>query len=387
MRIATTVQRTRAALTGSSTGRYGRLLSDARDRAAAGRAPVAARGRRDRARLRVRRLRRGDRVRRPRGRAAEAANHHPDILVHGWNKVRLTLSHALRRAGSPTPTSRSPSASTRSPERTARSARERPPSRRICCYRWSRRNAMNDDEDLPEVARPYGAAARRRRRAAPHPGRGARSRVSPPRERAAAHPRGRAGRDQRVLRDRRVRARALAPHAARGDARRGRSAAPRWRSQQLEHIDDYISACQVGDHDGLDRHRRARRARARPPARGRARARRSATASRSRSRRSSPSLIISCAQHRSPARWCRSSTRSITPRRSPGGSRAAAASFRVAVPPVHRRCSPAVADRHPAPARRRHRTREPAAGTPDELKRLIAESTPAVSSTSARRAC
>jgi 4a-hydroxytetrahydrobiopterin dehydratase len=24
--------------------------------------------------------------------AAEAANHHPDILVHGWNKVRLQLS-------------------------------------------------------------------------------------------------------------------------------------------------------------------------------------------------------------------------------------------------------------------------------------------------------
>jgi 4a-hydroxytetrahydrobiopterin dehydratase len=24
--------------------------------------------------------------------AAEAANHHPDILVHGWNKVRVTLS-------------------------------------------------------------------------------------------------------------------------------------------------------------------------------------------------------------------------------------------------------------------------------------------------------
>lgn len=23
---------------------------------------------------------------------AEGANHHPDILVHGWNKVRLTLS-------------------------------------------------------------------------------------------------------------------------------------------------------------------------------------------------------------------------------------------------------------------------------------------------------
>lgn len=24
--------------------------------------------------------------------AAEAANHHPDILVHGWSNVRLTLS-------------------------------------------------------------------------------------------------------------------------------------------------------------------------------------------------------------------------------------------------------------------------------------------------------
>jgi 4a-hydroxytetrahydrobiopterin dehydratase len=26
------------------------------------------------------------------GGMAEAANHHPDILLHGWNKVRLTLS-------------------------------------------------------------------------------------------------------------------------------------------------------------------------------------------------------------------------------------------------------------------------------------------------------
>ena len=24
--------------------------------------------------------------------AAEETNHHPDILIHGWNKVRLTLS-------------------------------------------------------------------------------------------------------------------------------------------------------------------------------------------------------------------------------------------------------------------------------------------------------
>jgi 4a-hydroxytetrahydrobiopterin dehydratase len=26
------------------------------------------------------------------GEVAEEANHHPDILVHGWNKVRLSLS-------------------------------------------------------------------------------------------------------------------------------------------------------------------------------------------------------------------------------------------------------------------------------------------------------
>ena len=25
--------------------------------------------------------------------AAEVANHHPDILVHGWNKVRLSLTN------------------------------------------------------------------------------------------------------------------------------------------------------------------------------------------------------------------------------------------------------------------------------------------------------
>lgn len=25
--------------------------------------------------------------------AAEAANHHPDILVHGWNKVRLAMTN------------------------------------------------------------------------------------------------------------------------------------------------------------------------------------------------------------------------------------------------------------------------------------------------------
>jgi 4a-hydroxytetrahydrobiopterin dehydratase len=27
------------------------------------------------------------------GQEAEAANHHPDILIHGWNKVRLTVTN------------------------------------------------------------------------------------------------------------------------------------------------------------------------------------------------------------------------------------------------------------------------------------------------------
>lgn len=26
------------------------------------------------------------------GQLAEAANHHPDLLVHGWNRLRITLS-------------------------------------------------------------------------------------------------------------------------------------------------------------------------------------------------------------------------------------------------------------------------------------------------------
>ena len=27
------------------------------------------------------------------GREAEAADHHPDILIHGWNKVRLSVTN------------------------------------------------------------------------------------------------------------------------------------------------------------------------------------------------------------------------------------------------------------------------------------------------------
>ncbi len=34
--------------------------------------------------------------------AAEEANHHPDILVHGWNKVKLSLTN--HSAGGLTPT-------------------------------------------------------------------------------------------------------------------------------------------------------------------------------------------------------------------------------------------------------------------------------------------
>ena len=33
-----------------------------------------------------------DSLRQPRGRGRQDANHHPDIILHGWNKVRLELS-------------------------------------------------------------------------------------------------------------------------------------------------------------------------------------------------------------------------------------------------------------------------------------------------------
>ncbi len=88
--------------------------------------------------------------------------------------------------------------------------------------------------------------------------------------------------------------------------------------------------------------------------------------------------IVAFADHRlraarSPARWCRSSTRSTAPRRSRGASRG--------------RCRPsaslfhpfivaltAVAERILRAARRRHGRGERRGGSPDELKRLIAES-------------
>jgi pterin-4a-carbinolamine dehydratase len=47
-----------------------------------------------------------------RSNVAEELNHHPDILVHGWSKVRLTLS-THSEAGSRTPTTRSRGGSTR----------------------------------------------------------------------------------------------------------------------------------------------------------------------------------------------------------------------------------------------------------------------------------
>ena len=42
------------------------------------------------------------------GALAEAANHHPDILLHGWNRVRLELSTHSPGRTYRGPTSRSP---------------------------------------------------------------------------------------------------------------------------------------------------------------------------------------------------------------------------------------------------------------------------------------
>ncbi len=96
---------------------------------------------------------------------AEAANHHPDILVHGWNKVRLTLSthsegglteRRLQAGGQIDPSS----------------DRGRGPSvRPSSLARFEGRQAMNDDEELPEVAWPRRPARALRVRG-PHVGRG-----------------------------------------------------------------------------------------------------------------------------------------------------------------------------------------------------------------------
>ncbi len=46
--------------------------------------------------------------------AAEEANHHPDILLHGWNKVQAVADQPLGRRADRRPTSRWPISSTRS---------------------------------------------------------------------------------------------------------------------------------------------------------------------------------------------------------------------------------------------------------------------------------
>ena len=54
---------------------------------------VGARGRRDRARRRFEDFAEAIAFVNRVAEAAEEANHHPDILVHGWNKVRLSLTN------------------------------------------------------------------------------------------------------------------------------------------------------------------------------------------------------------------------------------------------------------------------------------------------------
>ena len=161
---------------------------------------------------------------------------------------------------------------------------------------------------------------------------------------------GGADRDQRVLRDRRVRARALASRAAGGDARARAQRGAALALEQLEHINEYISAVQIGVTMTSIGDRRARRARAGAHA-SRARCGDALEPRRGGGDRGGRRLPAD--HHRAagrPARWCPSSTRSTAPRRSRAGSRGRCRSFRVALPPVHRRADRGL-ERDPAAAR------------------------------------
>ena len=84
---------------------------------------------------------------------AEIANHHPDILLHGWNKVRLTLSTHSQGADRRRLRARGPD---RRP-RIGEGLRCQLPTIALATFDAST-SAMNDDEDLPEVASPRLAA-------------------------------------------------------------------------------------------------------------------------------------------------------------------------------------------------------------------------------------
>ncbi len=62
---------------------------------------------------------------------AEDANHHPDILVHGWNKVKLSLTN--HSAGGLTEVDFAMAARF---DGLTRSRAPRPFTAWACCYRW-----------------------------------------------------------------------------------------------------------------------------------------------------------------------------------------------------------------------------------------------------------
>ena len=105
--------------------------------------------------------------------AAEAANHHPDILVHGWNNVRLTLS--THSAGGLTEADFALAARTiDEPSPTLRTAARSRSSDVVPCYRCRVGSLDERRRELPRSsAAPRGAARR--------PLRGARSRRAQPR--------------------------------------------------------------------------------------------------------------------------------------------------------------------------------------------------------------
>ena len=197
------------------------------------------------------------------------------------------------------------------------------------------------------------------------------------------HPDGAPGPGQRVLRDRGVRARALAPPAARG-ARRGGSAGRPAGAQPTRPHRRLHRGVSGRDHDVLDRHRRARRARHRSPAGAAVRARdRPHGGGGDLGDRRLP------ADHRHAERRRRDRAEAL---RDPArrGRRAAdrrpAPVLPHAVQPVHHRAQRLVV-LDPADARDRPRGRARGRHTRRPQARSSPSPRPAGSSTSARRTC
>ena len=278
---------------------------------------------------------------------AERANHHPDLLIHGYKRLRITLStHAAvghHRAR----------------------LRARRGDRRAAEPRCAgAASALATATAVPATVERQQPPLHERRTSSKYAHR------EPAMNWLLVRPGRRAGPPQRVLRDRRVLARALAALAygdrrRAGPARRAARAAPA-REHQRVHLD-----LPGRQHDGLDRHRRDGRAGDRPPVRARVRQRR-----RPRGRRRDRRGRRLPADHRRPDHRRRDGAQALRdrPRRARrAADRPAAAVLPRPLPPVHHR-----ADRDLERDARRARRRSDAAHLAGRLARRAQAADPRV---------